>query len=138
MPKQSENNKNQKNVRLRDKELYFRNFITWSFVTSSTPSFRSVDNGLFDVSGSAIFAEKHHLLLLGLLNSVVSKTILLTINPTMNIQIDDIKRIPIINSTDENIEVLTKVNLELSRNDWNSFEESWDFKRHPLISKFPH
>jgi hypothetical protein len=52
----------------------------------------------------------------------------------MNMQIGDVGNFPIIESTGKNnICDLVKENIEICKDDWDSFETSWDFKRHPLL-----
>ena len=72
---------------------------------------------------------------LAFLNSVVARTILNMINPTLNTNIKDILALPLIISEDNraDIETLAKECIEISKEDWDSFETSWDFKKHPLI-----
>ena len=57
------------------------------------------------------------------------------VNPTMNIQAIDVAQIPVIKETEKNdlIIRLVQSNIENSKCDWDSFETSWDFKKHPLI-----
>ena len=56
-------------------------------------------------------------------------------NPTMNNTNSDIKRIPYLlkHGQIKNISAVVTANISLSRTDWDAFETSWDFKRHPLI-----
>jgi len=53
----------------------------------------------------------------------------------MNIQAIDVAQIPVIKETEKNdlIIRLVQSNIENSKCDWDSFETSWDFKKHPLI-----
>ena len=57
------------------------------------------------------------------------------VNPTINIQAIDVAQIPVIKETEKNdlIIRLVQSNIENSKSDWDSFETSWDFKKHPLI-----
>ena len=61
--------------------------------------------------------------------------ILKIIAPTINFQCGDIANIPVLFCEQQNrqIENLVSDNIDLSRTDWDSFETSWDFKRHPLV-----
>ena len=56
-------------------------------------------------------------------------------NPTINVQAVDVARLPIIKDEGKKsqVEELVKENIALSKDDWDSFETSWDFKRHPLV-----
>ena len=73
--------------------------------------------------------------ILSFCNSIVSLKILTMINPTINFQGRNIAQLPILNSEleKERINERTNVNVNISRVDWDSFETSWDFKKHPLI-----
>ena len=126
--------KNFKGSNLRNKDKYFEKGITWSTVTSGQSSFRYFDYGfLFDNGGSCLFANNHLLYIQGLLNSAVSQE-LLTIQPTLNNQPGTIGSIPLIlDDREEQVQSLVQGNIETSRKDWDSFETSWDFKKHPLV-----
>lgn len=123
-----------KGSNLRNKDKYFEEGITWSTVTSGNSSFRYFTYGyLFDNGGSCLFSKGHLKYIQGLLNSVVSKE-LMSIQPTINNQPGTIGNLPLIINS-KNIDVIQKVedNILKSKMDWDSFENSWDFKRHPLI-----
>ena len=75
--------------------------------------------------------------LLSFCNSKISIEILKILAPTINFQAGDISRLPIIFPKDESIVTtinsLVEQNISLSKTDWDSFETSWDFKKHPLV-----
>ena len=111
--------------------------IVWSKLTSSSISFRydEEDVGFDDASPAIIFNEntqKNLEYILGLGNSIISKYALEFINPTMNYQIGDIKRVPIIFYKNKIIE-LVQQNINISKEEWDSRETSWDFKKLSLI-----
>ena len=121
---------------LRNKTYYFKKGITWSTVTSGSLSLRYFDYGfLFDNGGCCLFADDNLLYIQGLLNSKVTKE-LMSISPTINYQPGDIGRIPIIVSEPwiSRIEELVKQNINISKTDWDSYETSWDFQTHPLLT----
>ena len=124
-----------KGSNLRNKDRYFEQGITWSTVTSGKSSFRFFTFGfLFDNGGSCLFADKHLLYIQGLLNSCVSQE-LLSIQPTLNNQPGTIGSIPLILSPGEpTVDDFVNTNIALSKNDWDSFETSWDFVTHPFIT----
>lgn len=126
--------RNFKGSNLRNKDYYFKNGITWSTITSGDSSFRFFDYGyLFDNGGSCLFAQNKLFYIQGLLNSIVSKE-LLSIQPTINNQPGTIGSIPLIESDAScEVELLVKKNIDISKTDWDSFETSWDFKKHPLV-----
>jgi hypothetical protein len=119
---------------LRNKERYFNEGITWSTVTSGNSSFRYFTYGfLFDNGGSCLFANEKLLYIQGMLNSCVSKEFL-SIQPTINNQPGTIGSLPlIITDSEDTITNFVLDNNNIAREDWDSFETSWDFQHHPLI-----
>lgn len=124
-----------KNSQCWNSEYYFRESLTWSRISSSYFGIRYSPVGfVFDTAGTSIFADSQTLkYLLGLLSTKVVSSMLLMINPTLTFQTGDISKIPI--KTEKQNEVLKKVedSIIFSRIDWDSYETSWDFKKHPLI-----
>lgn len=123
------------NYRLREPELYFQEAVTWSKIGSGAFSARYMPVGcLFDIAGCCIF-ELHQRIwfVLGLLNSCVSDKILNILSPTLNYEVDHIKKVPVITNGDSSIDAIVINNVEIAKTDWDSFETSWDFKKHPLI-----
>lgn len=122
-----------KRSNLRNKDMYFQKGLTWSTVTSGKSSFRYFDYGyLFDNGGSCLFTNENLLYIQGLLNSVVSQE-LLTIQPTINNQPGTIGSIPLIISKKNIVESIVAKNIKLVKNNWDSFETSWDFQISPLV-----
>jgi hypothetical protein len=120
---------------------YFNDGITYTSVTISVNSFRYFKKGfLYDVSGPSIYINNKNLelQLLALLNSKVGQFFINMFNPTIALQIGDIKRIPFLYvetlNDKEYIDSIVKVCICISENDWDSFETSWDFKKHPLFT----
>lgn len=116
---------------------YFQEAITWSDITSATFSGRYSESGfIFDVKGSSGFPSKQNLLfILGFLNSSTSQKFIKILNPTITTQVGDMARIPTIVCSEyrATIEQIVTENIGFSKTDWDSFETSWDFKRHPLV-----
>lgn len=133
---------NFKRAVIRNQEFYFRECITWSFVSSSYFGARYSPPGfIFDVGGSSLFPKVDDIkILTGLLTSKISSYFLSFINPTLNYQVGNIGSIPIPYQIDrfqeELIELLVSKTILISKYDWDSFESSWDFSKHPLL-KFP-
>lgn len=115
--------------------FYCKSGLTWSFISSSRFGVRFMPHGcFFDVAGSALFTQtEKEWYLLGFLCSNVCEFILKTLNPTMNYQAGNIKSLPIIFDKETQIESKAEMNVFASRDDWDSFETSWDFKKHPMI-----
>ena len=115
---------------------YFKKGITWSSISSGNLSMRVLNNAIFGGGGSALFIEESELynFVLALLNSKVVLKILNALNPTLNILVGDLKRIPIEKNTRlDIINTLVDSNILISKYEWDSFETSWDFKVHPLL-----
>lgn len=123
---------------VRSEDKYFLPCITWSAVTSYKFSSRIVDEGrIFDSGGSSIFPHQDIHYLQGVLNNKITENHLSISNPTLNFQPRDIASIPVIypdnQLTKECIENLVKECCAISENDWNDFETSWAFKKHPIL-----
>ncbi len=121
---------------LRNKDVYLNKGITWSTVTSAQSSMRLFNYGFFfDNGGSCLYANEHLLYILGFLNSNVAKNYL-GISPTLNTQPGDIGRLPFAFDVEKEgaINNLVSECVRVSREDWDSFEFSWDFREHPFIT----
>lgn len=128
---------NVKNYRLRNSKFYFLKGITWGRITSAKIAFREVVEGsLFGDAGPIGFIENNRYYVLGFLSSKVVSELLQITNPTLNFQIRDIMALPLVMDNDIIIQVESYVwnNIKISKADWDSFETSWDFMTHPLIT----
>ena len=123
--------------RPQNMDAYFQPSITWSKVSTSGIAFRFKDWGhIFDVAGTSVFAEPDMLkYLLAFCNSVVAGTIAQMISPTVNYEVGHVSSFPIIVDRRfmERCCALAQENIDISKEDWDSFETSWDFCKHPLI-----
>ena len=118
-------------------DFYLREYVSWSYITSSTLSTRYFPKGfLWDVAGSGMFDKKDYLKYLqALLTSKVGITFLRIINPTLNFQVENILQVPVIfdERNKSEIDKLVLENIRLSKLDWDSFEISWNFIKHPFL-----
>lgn len=124
--------------KISNEKYYFHEGITWTVISSKKTSFRRYYHGaIISNSGQSVISEDSYLLdyLTGLLNSNLVADILAIISPTIGFESGYINKIPVIYDTanKENVCRLTKQCIDMSRADWDSFEPSWDFKRHPLV-----
>ena len=125
--------------RPQNTQRYFKRGLTWNKLSTSHFAVKYKEEGYVfdDTSRSAFPLEETELFyLIGVLCSCVSTHYLEALNPTMSFTNGDIIRIPVCFCYDrrrEYINEIVKNNIILSRNDWNSFETSWDFTQHPLI-----
>lgn len=118
--------------------MYFRKCITWSLVTSYKASFRAIidnEHVMGDAGPIALTNDDNQLYLLGLLNSKYVEEVVSLVAPTINFSNGAASTIPVIICKDvkELVDKITSSNIEMSKKDWDSFETSWDFKKHPLI-----
>ena len=124
--------------RMNNMEFYFNPSVTWSKITSGAFSTRYVPKGfIFDVAGCSVFSnDKEKLIfLLGFTNSCIAKYILTMISPTLNYEVEHIKKLPIIFGEPQMIQEKITSLILISKKDWDSFETSWDFKHHSLVCK---
>lgn len=120
--------------RPQNTNFYFKESITWPLITSGGLSVRYRDAGsIHDVSGMSAFASSTSYIyyILGILNSPIGNNILKFLNPTINSQLGDFEKIPVI--FDSNIESFiaktAKRCIELAKEDWNRKEIAWEFKK---------
>ena len=122
---------------IRNQQCYFKPCITWSKISSGLIAFRYKPAGhVFDVAGTSIFAEHGRLAYLhGACNSSVMLKIASMLSPTLNFEVGQIAAYPIIidKHKEKIAENLVDENRLLSKADWDAFESSWDYVRHPLI-----
>jgi len=124
--------------KISNEQFYFIKGITWTATSSSHFGVRCFEPGfLFDVKGSSCFPppDKYEIIL-GLLASKMTRYILKFLNPTIEFQPRDISNIPIpealIRSDDCRLQEIVKQLITISKDDWDSFEFSWDFSSSPL------
>ncbi len=123
---------------IRNPQFYFRQGMTWSSLTSGKLSMRYSPKGfLFESKGSVCFMkdENNLLYILGLMNTSIVSNMLLVLSPTLDYHEGPMSRVPIIisNQYKNRVEKIVKENIEMCKEDWDSFEISWDFKQHPLV-----
>ena len=124
-------------------EFYFRNSISWSFISSSYFGVRYTDDGfIFDVAGSSLFAKQELLnFILSFLCSKLTPLLLNSLNPTLNFQVGNLKNLPLpLSLLESNLSKLDKNTSSLKRfakSDWDSFETSWNFNGLPLLKYSP-
>lgn len=135
-------NKDPKTGRIRSHnyngEYGFKEGLTWSAISSGSLSVRYCENGfLFDSKGAKGFCKSNEKLLsiLGLLNSKVAMRFLRFLSPTLDFKVGDIICIPygLEKKHEEEISGIVKDSINLAKEDWDSFETSWDFAGHPLL-----
>ena len=130
-------------ARIAPEYIWFRNGICWTLISSNKlHGFRLLqDNSTFNLAAPSVFFDDDRMMfyILGYLNSKISQEIIALLNPTLNTNISDITSQPLCYGKlpdQENCVIdLVKNNIVISKNDWDSFETSWDFQHHPLLRK---
>ena len=122
-----------------NEDYIFKSNVNWSALTSGTFGTRITDYGfLFDAAGSAAFPEKKEdvYILSAFLNSKISNTCLLVMNPTLNFQAWQIGNLPISNLIfEDKVYKLAKICKSISKEEWDSRETSWDFEKLSLVDE---
>ena len=115
---------------------YFRSGITFGSITSSDFSCRYMEGAIFGGGGNAVFGEDT-LLGLAFLNSKLVNILSRILNPTLNVLVGDILRMPFVHSHHrfDHVRSNTKRLIEISSFDWNSQETSLGFNRLDLIDQ---
>ena len=129
-------------ARPQNTQWYFKEGLTWNKLSSSKFAVKYKRTGfIFDDTSRSAFPHDGENLnyLIGLLCSNVTFEYLKALNPTMSFTNGDLVRIPITVSKEktEGIANTVENNISLSKSDWDSFETSWDFKKHPLLPELP-
>ena len=123
-----------KTSNLLAEEFWYKEGITYSAITSRGTGFRYLPKGcIFDKGGPSINLSSKKDEVLALLNSNVAKYYFGVFNPSINLQIKDVKSFPIILPELEEIKKLANENIDCCKRDWDSYETSWDYKIHPLV-----
>ena len=128
--------------KISNEQYYFHEGITWTVVSTKKTSFRRYYQGaIISNSGQSVISDNTKLLdyLTGLLNTNIVADILAIISPTIGFESGYINKIPVIYNKSKSaaIQKLVNHNINYSRDDWDSFETSWDFQRHPLVIPIP-
>lgn len=121
---------------VKNTNTYFKKGITWSDVATGDFSARYVDNGyIYADAGPMFFPNEDIFYLLAYMNSKVFQGCCNLICQGLHYSTGQIPKIPFRNQYDKSVSIsrLTKQNISLSKSDWDSFETSWDFTKHPLV-----
>ena len=117
-----------KNYRLREPAYYFREAVTWTEVSSGIFSCRYVPHTILFGNGGPVsfFFTDNLYYCLALLNSSVTMSMLAYLAPTINYGPEQINKLPVLTERKNTVDNLSKDNVKLSQQDWDSCETSWD------------
>ncbi|BAX68098.1 BREX-1 system adenine-specific DNA-methyltransferase PglX [Latilactobacillus sakei] len=125
---------NNKSIRRGDMDSYFKQSISWGYITSGKPSFRLYIDSVFATASPQIITSFENTnYILGFLNSKVSEYFCSLINPTLNLPTGYVTMLPLIKGSILEVGSLSLKNISISQRDWNSFENSIKFPKHPLV-----
>lgn len=122
--------------RAQNTNYYFKQGVTWTFISSSKFGVRYAPAGfVFDVAGSSAFPpERLVKRLTAFLASNLSWGLLKLLNPTLNFQVGNVASLPLSKEKLDSIpENKSDALILQSKIDWDSYETSWDFTRLPLL-----
>ncbi|WP_288353174.1 BREX-1 system adenine-specific DNA-methyltransferase PglX [uncultured Bacteroides sp.] len=125
-----------KGFRHDGKDYFFKRGITWSKISSSIFSARIMEDGCtFDSTGTSVFPQEENLAqILGILNSIIIQKHISIVNPTMATYPHDIASMPYVSVNNKNIDWIVNKNIAISKSDWDSHENSWNFETNPLLA----
>ena len=134
--------KHEKGAVIRNESHFFEEGISWKRIGSSDFFLRYLPEGfIIDQAGDSMFFPNRDTLyyVLGFVNTNVALSMFKFIAPTLNLTAGNMNKLPIILKQDKvkNIENSVKENIGREKDDWDSFETSWDFQHHPLLRKVP-
>ncbi|MBB6447065.1 BREX-1 system adenine-specific DNA-methyltransferase PglX [Bacillus benzoevorans] len=120
-------------------DKYFKQCITWNKLSSGKFSVRFQRKGIIQGDASPFFYTENNSNLkyiMALLNSVITVELMKILSPTINFEVGNIAKVPVILASDliPQIKSLVDENILISKEDWDAFEVSWDFKKHPLVN----
>ena len=127
-----------KGATIRNDNYYFKKCISWGLITTAKCSFRSNQgySCVFGDAGPGCFPEDGDFgYVIAYLNTKPTELFLSVMNPTINLSSGVTALLPFIMRSEAKDEatVLSEQCIHLSKADWDSFETSWDFKKHPMI-----
>lgn len=129
--------RNEKGSVIRNSDYYFKEGLTWSSLGNNFGVRYSSADFLFESKGSMCFVydRRYLLYILGLLNSAISKRYLEVLAPTLDFHEGPVSRIPVIISKEylEEVNALVSECIGIAKDDWNSYEMSMNFKKHPFM-----
>ena len=121
---------------VKNTSAYFHAGITWSDVATGKFSARWVNDGyIFADAGPMLFVQVDPYVKMGYMNTPVFQMFCDLICQGLHYSTGQIPQIPYLQNIEDKNFITASVdeNIQLSKEDWDSFETSWDFKKHPLL-----
>ncbi len=133
------NNIDEKTGRVRSHnyngEFAFQEAVCWTVISFGKVALRYTPKGfLWDSAGASGFSKTHLFYCLALVNSVVAKSFLSVLSPSTKLNVGEVVNIPLIERNISEIDAISKNSINISKQDWDSHETSWDFQCNELLS----
>ncbi|SMP72052.1 BREX-1 system adenine-specific DNA-methyltransferase PglX [Anoxynatronum buryatiense] len=115
----------------------FSEGIGWSSISSGKFNARYIPIGtISDSKGPTYYCKDivNNIYILSFLNTVIADDLLRILAPTLDFKVGDIADLPLVEP--QNNSEINRISLDcikLVRFDWNSYEVSWDYSKHPLL-----
>ena len=125
--------------RIQKEQIWYRKGITWNLVSSDGTGFRVLPpTSLFNKAAPTIIFKKEFLedfnYTLGFLNTKIVSSLLGLLNPTINTNIAEVFKLPLIKAVKGDVKDVVMQNIRISKSDWDAHETSWDFTQNELLS----
>ena len=119
-------------------DRYFDELVSWNKISSGKFSVRYQPSGIIPGDASPFLhsvSHNHDIIIyaMAMMNSKIASEIMTVLSPTLNFEVGNVAKIPLIVKNEQVIDCLAEKCIEIERNEWNSYEISWEFKRNPLI-----
>ena len=119
-------------------DRYFDELVSWNKISSGKFSVRYQPYGIIPGDASPFLhsvSHNHDIIIyaMAMMNSKIASEIMTVLSPTLNFEVGNVAKIPLIVQNEQVIDCLAEKCIEIERNEWNSYEISWEFKRNPLI-----
>ena len=119
-------------------DRYFDELVSWNKISSGKFSARYQPYGIIPGDASPFLhsvSHNHDIIIyaMAMMNSKIASEIMTVLSPTLNFEVGNVAKIPLIVQNEQVIDCLAEKCIEIERNEWNSYEISWEFKRNPLI-----
>lgn len=120
---------------IRNEQYYLKPGGSWNYISLTTFGIRYVPDGFINnAAGPIIYTDDKLEFIICLLNSAVAKRIFGILSPTMTFEVGTVGSFPVIISQQESVPVELEKFVGLQKQDWDMFEISWNFEKHPLFS----
>ena len=121
-------------------DLYFKEGGTWSAISTGKFAIRYYPKGFMFDAGGQVAVGKDIIPLIAYLNSNLFDVIAKLTMPTINFKCGVVKTLPNLSLVSQEhtnkvalIEDITKENIQISKQDWDAHETSWDFEENELV-----